>query len=250
MPREWDASTYDSLVLPHEQWGRRVIERLAGTGLRGDERVMDAGCGTGRGAALLRERWPQVELVAVDGSEQMLDLARERLGGRDVTYLHADLSRPLPPQGVGGRVDAVISVAAFHWIEDHEALFTHLAAVLRPGGRLVSDCGGRGNVTAVNAAIARVAGEADDEWEFADAQETSARLQDAGFDVVRCELRPDPFRIEDPATLQAYLGSVVLGSYLVDLAQSAQHEFVSSVRRALEQPVIDYVRLEIDAVRR
>lgn len=45
MPREWDATTYDSLPLPHLEWGRRTLDRL---GLSGDERVLDLGCGTGR----------------------------------------------------------------------------------------------------------------------------------------------------------------------------------------------------------
>lgn len=245
MPREWDATTYDALTLPHEQWGRLVVERLAGTGLRGDERVLDAGCGTGRDAALLRERWPMLALVALDGSQQMLDVARERLG-EDVDYLLADLAQPLD---LDEPVDAVVSVAAFHWVPDHEALFAHLAAVMRPGATLTSDCGGRGNVLGVNAAIARVVGEPDDEWEFADAEGTRARLVGAGFDVRRVGLRADPFRVEDPDVLERFLASVVLGSYLLDLPADEHAGFVGDVRRALDEPVVDYVRLEIDAVR-
>ncbi len=244
MPREWDATTYDSLTLPHEQWGRLVVDRLAATGLRGDERVLDAGCGTGRDAALLRERWPGLRLVALDGSAKMLEVARARLGD-DVTYLQADLEQPLP---LDEPVDAVVSVAAFHWVPDHDALFTHLAAVMRPGATLTSDCGGRGNVAAVNAAIARVTGAPDDEWEFADAADTRSRLVAAGFDVRRVELRPDPFRVDDPTVFEAFLASVILGSYLAEMPDDEHESFVREVRVSLGEPVVDYVRLEIDAV--
>lgn len=247
MPREWDAKTYDELRLPHEEWGRRVVERLAATGLRGDELVLDAGCGTGRDAELLRKRWPGIRLIALDGSRRMLDVARERLGPDGVEYRHADLARPLD---LDTPVDAVVSVAAFHWVRDHDALFGSLARAMRVGATLTSDCGGRGNVAAVNAAIARVTGVPNDEWQFADAQDTRTRLERAGFEVVRCELRADPFRIDDPRTLDAFLGSVVLGTYLAALPGSEHPEFVSQVRLALEEPVIDYVRLEIDAVLR
>ena len=72
--REWDAAAYDALPLPHVAWGRRVIERMH---LRGDEVVLDAGCGTGRDGAELLRRYPHVRLVGIDGSSQMIELARD-----------------------------------------------------------------------------------------------------------------------------------------------------------------------------
>lgn len=243
-PREWDATTYDTLTLPHEQWGRGVLDRLR---LAGDEVVLDVGCGTGRDAAALRARWPDVRLVALDGSQQMLDVARTRLGDKRVSYVHADLMEPLP---VAEPVDAVMSVAAFHWVPDHAVLFSHLAAVMRPGARLVSDCGGRGNVAGVTRAIASVTGEAPSDWEFADDVATRSRLEAAGFDVEDVRLRPDPFRCDDPAVLETYLATVVLGSHLDGLPVDEHAGFVRDVRLALSEPVVDYVRLEIEAVRR
>ena len=244
MPREWDATTYDALTLPHEQWGRGVLDRLR---LTGDEVVLDAGCGTGRDAAALRARWPGVRLVALDGSQQMLEVARTRLGDKRVTYVQADLMAPLP---VEEPVDAVMSVAAFHWVPDHDLLFSHLAAVMRPGARLASDCGGRGNVVDVTRAIAQVTGEEPSEWEFADDVGTRVRLETAGFAVEDVRLRPDPFRCEDEVVLETYLATVVLGTHL-DARPADEHAaFVREVRRALSAPVVDYVRLEIEAVRR
>jgi trans-aconitate 2-methyltransferase len=246
MPREWDAKTYDSLPLPHLGWGRRTLARLP---LRGDERVLDAGCGTGRDTEGLLERLPDGRVVAVDGSVRMLDQLRDRLAGRldRVDVVLADLTAPLP---FDGEVDAVFSVAAFHWIEDHDALFAALAERMRPGARLVSDCGGRGNIAAVNAAVADVTGTASDGWEFAGPDDTRERLAAAGFTDIDVRLRPDPARFEPGAQIESFLATVILGPQLDVMADADRAPFVRAVADRLAEPVVDYVRLEITAVRR
>lgn len=241
--REWDAASYDALPLPHVAWGQRVLDRMR---LSGDEVVLDAGCGTGRDAAALLERWPDARIIGIDGSQQMLDQARARLGDR-ATLIRADLLEPLP---VPEPVDAVMSVAAFHWIQDHTLLFSRLHTAMRPGATLTTDCGGLGNVAGVDAALARVTGQQHDGWEFAGEDDTRARLEATGFEVRSVILRPDPFRCEDPETLERYLATVVLGSKLDAMPEEERAPFVTAVRRALDEPVVDYVRLEIDAVRR
>ena len=244
MAREWDAVSYDSLELPHVDWGRRVLDRMV---LTGSERVLDAGCGTGRDGAALLARWPQVHLVELDGSAQMLEVARQNVVGDAVEFVQADLTEPL---SIAEPVDAVMSVAAFHWVEDHDLLFTNLAAVMRPGGRLTSDCGGAGNIAQVEAAIRQLTGAAKRGVEFSDVHETRESLERAGFDVERVALRPAPFRIEDPVVLEKYFATVILGGYLVELSDDDGTAFVKQVCQALSEPVVDYVRLEIDAVRR
>ena len=242
MTREWDAAGYDALPLPHVAWGQGVVDRL---GLTGTERVLDAGCGTGRDAALLLERHPGVDLVALDGSAQMLEAARERLGGR-AALVHADLTAPLP---VDPPVDVVMSVACFHWVQDHDALFAHLAAVLRPGGRLVSDCGGEGNVANVDAALLRVLGGEAEHLHFAGVDDTTRRLRAAGFAPESVRLRPDPLRLDDPGLLERYLATVVLGAHLLTREGDEGRSFVRAVREAMPEPVLDYVRLEVEATR-
>jgi SAM-dependent methyltransferase/uncharacterized RDD family membrane protein YckC len=152
MSRDWDAATYDRVAHPQARWGAAVIDRLP---LRGDERVLDAGCGSGRVTELLAERLPGGTIVALDGSPAMIEQARLRLARYDarIEYLIADLGRPIP---LAAPVDAVISTATFHWVPDHDALFRNLAAVLVRGGRLVAQCGGAGNVASVMRVLASI----------------------------------------------------------------------------------------------
>ena len=242
-PHEWDAKAYDALPLPHEEWGRRVLDRMR---LTGDERVLDAGCGTGRDGAALLERWPDVHLIGVDGSQRMIEQARQRLSDRAELHV-ADLTQPLP---ISEPVDAVMSVAAFHWIQDHDVLFANLATVMRPGARLTTDCGGQGQLEVMTAALVEVTGEGKFGTAFKGVEETRASLERAGFDVEDVRLRPDPLRVEDPAVLDRYLATVNLSAYLAELPEDEHATFVRRVREAMAEPVIDYVRLEIDAVRR
>ncbi|MDX6346393.1 MAG: trans-aconitate 2-methyltransferase [Streptomyces sp.] len=245
MPREWDATTYDALPLPHLGWGRRTLARLP---LSGDERVLDLGCGTGRDTAALLDRLPNGRVVAVDGSLRMLGQLRARLEGRldRVDVLHTDLTRPLP---LREEVDAVSSVATFHWIPDHAALFAHIAAVLRPGGRFVAECGGRGNIATVSAAVDDVLGPQPAVWNFAGVAETEQRLRDAGFTGIEVGLLPDPARLEPGEQLRSYLAVVVLGGQLERLPEDEREAFVDAVADRLPEPVVDYVRLTISATR-
>jgi trans-aconitate 2-methyltransferase len=104
--RRWDAATYDRVSDVQQAWAEEVLARLE---LRGDENVLDAGCGTGRVTRRLLERLPRGRVVAVDASAEMIEHARRALDDR-ATVLHADLSDLELPEPV----DAVFSNAVFH----------------------------------------------------------------------------------------------------------------------------------------
>src|SRR5262245_64527492 len=88
-PHEWDAGTYHRVSTPQQSWGLRVLERLE---LRGGERVLDAGCGTGRVTLALLERVRAVRgsVVAMDRSRDMTRGARQTLPA-EVPVIAADL---------------------------------------------------------------------------------------------------------------------------------------------------------------
>lgn len=244
-PREWDARGYDALPLPHERWGARTIGRLATAGLR---LIVDAGAGTGRDTALLLDAVPSGRIIAIDGSAAMLQQLRSRLGARAarVGIVQADLREPLP---LRVPADAIFSVAAFHWITDHRSLFGHLARALIPGGQLVTECGGQGNLARVNPAIEAVLGKSPGIWNFAGVAETREELAAAGFTRIEVALREVEARFEAGDQLHRYLKSVVLGTHLQRVAPERHDELVAQIAARLGEPVIDYVRLEIGAVK-
>jgi trans-aconitate 2-methyltransferase len=243
MPREWDAASYDRLSDPQLAMARDVIDRLD---LRGDERVLDAGCGSGRVTEVLLGRVPDGEVVAVDGSEAMVAQARERLGARVQAFACdlLDLTLDMP-------VDAILSTATFHWIADHDALFARLHAALRPGGRMSAQCGGAGNVADVQAAIDAVDHPAlrawAGPWNFATPADTKRRLEAAGFTDIWTWLQPNPVEPEDP---RGYFATIILGSHLERLPPEDRMPFVDAVLAHFEPPVrTDYVRLNLLARR-
>ena len=244
MTRGWDARTYDRVADPMTRWGTAVLERLP---LAGDERVLDAGCGSGRVTELLAARLPRGSVVALDASPAMIEVARERLAafGDRIAFVVADLGRPLPIDPV----DAILSTATFHWVPDHDALFANLAAVLRPGGRLVAQCGGVGNIASVRRVLATVG----DGWlgsaHFETPMATLQRLDAAGFVDVECWLTDEPTRFDPGEPLETYLRTVILGGHLERLTEGERDAFVHEVATRLPEPVIDYVRLNIVARR-
>jgi len=245
MAREWDARTYDRVADPMTRWGSAVLDRLP---LRGDERVLDAGCGTGRVTEQLAERLPAGQVIALDGSAAMVEAARDRLDrfGDRVTYVVADLGLPLP---LDEPVDAVLSTATFHWVADHDALFRNLAAVMRPGARLVAQCGGVGNVSRIMRALATIG----DGWlgptHFETPLDTTRRLEDAGFVDVACWLTEEPTTFEAGQPFETYLRTVVLGAHLERLPPGEHDPFVRTVAERVGEPLMDYVRLNIVARR-
>jgi trans-aconitate 2-methyltransferase len=236
-PREWDARSYDRMSAPQLAMGRDVIDRLD---LRGDERVLDAGCGTGRVTEILAQQVPGGTVVGVDGSEAMVQRTRAR-GFEAFTADLADLVVDEP-------FDAVLSTATFHWIPDHERLFARLHAALRPGGRLSAQCGGHGNVANVQAAIDAVDHPAlrgwDGPWNFATPDDTTRRLQQAGYSDIWTWLQP--WRVEPPDPKE-YFTTVILGSHLERLPEQDREGFVDAV--LAHGTHADYVRLNILARR-
>jgi trans-aconitate 2-methyltransferase len=251
MRRSWDAASYHAVSGPMVEMATRVLDRLQ---LRGDEVVMDAGCGTGRVTALLLDRLPRGRVLALDADAAMVERARQELApyGSRVSVAQADLLA----LDVDAAVDAVLSTATFHWVLDHELLFANLYRALRPGGALVAQCGAAGNIVSVlraandAAALPRWAPRFEG-WTrpnlYATAEDTATRLSAAGFVDIDCWLEPNPVQPDEP---REYLSTIVLGAHVQQVDEGERDAFLDDVLARLPAPVIvDYVRLNIDARR-
>jgi trans-aconitate 2-methyltransferase len=237
MPLDWDAESYTRVAGGIMALGHEVLERID---LRGDEVVLDAGCGSGELTAELAARVPRGRVYAVDGSPRMAELARERLGERATVWVSDLLELEVPEP-----VDLVFSTATFHWIADHERLFARLHGALKPGGRLVAQCGGAGNIAAIRAAIEQVSGDPWMPWNFAGPDETEQRLRAAGFSEARAWLYERPVTPDEPLV---FLKTAILGEHLERLPEAQRDPFARAVLERLGEPfTARYVRLNIEA---
>jgi trans-aconitate 2-methyltransferase len=260
----WDGATYQAVSAPQTSWGERVLGRVA---LSGDERALDAGCGSGKLTASLAARLPRGSVIALDASSSMLAEARRTLASAGledrVDFRRADLLSFALPETE--RVDLVFSTATFHWVLDHDGLFARLFAALKPGGRLVAQCGGAGNLDGLYA-DARRAREApgraryfegfEEPLYFAAPEETVRRLQAAGFVDAEASLELAPTPFADAAAYRAFVASVCLRHDLAALPADRHAAFLDGVtalaatargdRGAFE---LDYVRLNLSARR-
>ncbi|MDE3070897.1 MAG: methyltransferase domain-containing protein [Acidobacteriota bacterium] len=257
---DWDAATYDRIADPQEAWAREIIARME---LRGDELVLDAGCGSGRVTRLLLERLPRGGVLAVDASSAMVAQATAALGAEVAAGRLAVEVRDLLELALDEPVDAVFSCAVFHHIHDHPRLFSRLHAALRAGGRLTAQCGGAGNIdrfrrvsdeVCAREPYGRHLADMDSPWNYATPEGTEQRLLAAGFARARCWTEPKP---TFPADARAFTRSVLLNYHGARLRERAgaregsrlAEELTSEVLAAMGEPLrLDYVRLNIEAV--
>ncbi len=256
----WDAATYDRIGTPMRRWAQQVIDDLH---LRGDETVLDAGCGSGSVTLDLLARLPHGRIYAVDASPEMiaaLTATLEARGLTTVTPVLASLTGFTLPEPV----DVVFSNAVFHWIPDDEALFGALFRATRPGGRLRAQCGGYGNNARVLEAVAAVRARAPfarylagftDTKTYRTPARATASLERAGWRDVRASLfaAPVPFEREDDAAL--YVRTILLRDHVARLPEDQRDAYAlavvrETVRRHGAPYTADYVRLDLSARRR
>lgn len=268
---EWDAQRYHRVSNPQLEWGRRVLRRLAP---QAGERILDIGCGTGRLTAELVALLGEGTVVGIDRSEAMLREAAaqavEPLGPHRVSASANDQHRARAcfVRGDASALpfvdafDAVLSTATFHWILDHDQLFSSVYRALAPGGRLVAQCGGGGNLNRLlDRADALAAAPAlaphffgwRGPWEFADVPTTIGRLDRAGFTAIDVYLEPAPATFADRASFREFVSSVCLKDHVIRIPEADREQFLDLLadQAAADSPpfTLDYWRLNIAATK-
>ncbi len=138
---KWNAAAYAANSVMQQTWARELIARLA---LRGDERILDVGCGDGKVTAEIAQNVPRGEVIGIDASTEMIAFAQKTFPAKKHPNLEFQMMDARKIK-FASPFDLVFSNAALHWVDDHEKFLRGAASVLNPGGRLIVSCGGKGN---------------------------------------------------------------------------------------------------------
>jgi trans-aconitate 2-methyltransferase len=269
----WDAETYEKIGTPMRAWAQQVIEDLA---LRGDETVLDAGCGSGSVTLDLWEKLPKGKIYAVDGSPQMIEKLKRTIAERGIENIVA-LQSDLTKLQLTEQVDIVFSNAVFHWIPDDDGLFGSLARATKSGGRLRAQCGGAGNNKRLMSTVRDVEAREPyaehlrgrvDTRKYRSSGQAREALERNGWKDARAETFDSPVTFGDTDSAILYLRTIILQQQAsaLDLAAKASEpgqpqpqslsdrflrEVVAEVEKRHGSPfVADYVRLDLWATRK
>jgi len=249
--RAWDAGLYDARHAFVWERARGLLEQL---GPQPGERILDLGCGTGQLTSEIASRGAQV--LGVDLSAEMVGEARRKFPALRFEVADARALR------FSGEFDAVFSNAALHWIPEAEPVVAGVARALRPGGRLVAEFGGQGNVRAVVAALeaalvrlGAATGEARP-WYYPSLGEYAALLERHGLEVREAALFDRPTELDDGERGLGNWVHMFCGWYLARVPEADRQAFVRAVEEAARPSLwkgqrweLDYRRLRVAAVK-
>jgi trans-aconitate 2-methyltransferase len=254
----WNAEVYDRIGTPMRRWAQAVIDDLH---LRGDETILDAGCGSGSVTFDLLERIPRGRIYAVDSSPEMISKITQAIEERGETRI-ISIRRDLTDFELPEQVDVVFSNAVLHWIPDDEALFGCLFRATKHGGRFRAQCGGGANLARLMAAteaaerrepFAGHLGPAEFR-KYRTAEEATEEMERAGWSEVRASLFDSPVCFDNHDEAALYLRTIILQRHVAALPEEHQEPFLrdvidETIRRFGEPFTADYVRLDLSARR-
>ena len=258
----WNAADYAANSAVQQTWAREIIANL---GLHGDEHVLDLGCGDGKVTAEIARALPRGSVTGADASPQMIEFAQKTYPGEAFPNLKF---RVLDARKIkaGRQFDLVFSNAALHWVDDHQAILRGAAAVLKPGGRLVVSCGGKGNAHDVFLALRpemrlkRWSGffrRMPMPYFFYAPGDYEKWLPQFGFQINRLELAPKDATYPGAEGFATWLRTTWI-PYVQRVPENGREEFIAAVtnRYVAKHPPdaqgkvhVRMVRLEIDAVK-
>jgi trans-aconitate 2-methyltransferase len=255
----WNAEVYERIGKPMRRWAQAVIADLD---LKGDETVLDAGCGSGSVTFDLLEHLPHGKIYALDASQEMVDSVAQQLSERGETRvipMRASLTDFRLPE----QVDRVFSNAVFHWIPDDAALFSSLFAAAKPGGKLRAQCGGFGNNAHVLEATEAVRqnepfkshlGDFRDSKKYRTPEQAKAALEAAGWADVRANLFQQPVPFDDTEEGALYVRTILLRDHVARMPEDdgvaySRAVVAETMRRNGTPYTADYVRLDLWATR-
>lgn len=256
----WNAKDYAENSAAQRDW---ALELLAKLDLKPDYKVLDIGCGDGKNTAEIAAKVTRGEVVGLDNSKDMIELASTtypKTQFRNLTFKFGDANSMI----YRDEFDAIFSNAALHWVKDHSLVLKGIASSLKSGGRMLLQMGGKGNAAKILVILDKMV--ATRKWSryFQDFQfpygfygvdEYKNCLELAGLQPVRIELIKKQMTYPDRSGLAGWVRTTWL-PYTGRVPASEQQEFVDElVARYAEEECcktggnisVAMVRLEVEA---
>ena len=126
MAYEFDGKLYEKASIFQQEWGNKLISEL---NLKGNEDILDLGCGNGLLTAKLAKLVPNGNVIGVDASEGMIKVAKEK-EENNLKFLLMDINQI----DLNLQFDFIFSNATLHWIKNHKQLWTNIHKLLNPNG--------------------------------------------------------------------------------------------------------------------
>lgn len=257
---KWDPVEYERSSSAQYRWALELISQID---IAPDKHILDIGCGDGKITAHLAAAVPLGRVMGIDLSSEMIRFAQAKFSSKD----YPTLSYPTLSFQVGDATclpfceefDLAVSFACLHWIKDIPAVLKGVCRSLRPGGRILFQCGGRGNA----AKLLDVTEEITRSEQFAGyfqgfrfpyyfygPDDYDIWLRQAGLEPIRTELVPKDMVHQGQLGLEGFIRSTWL-PYLERLPESLRAQFVSEVagRYIDRYPLDDQGKSHVQMVR-
>jgi trans-aconitate 2-methyltransferase len=261
-PAKWNAADYAANSVVQQTWARELIAKLK---LRGDEHILDVGCGDGKVTAEIANAVPHGSATGVDASPQMISFAQKTFPAKKFPNLVFNVMDARKIK-FDRQFDLFFSNAALHWVDDHQAILRGMAAVLKPGGRLIVSCGGKDNAQDVFVALRpemrlkrwrEFFRRIPKPYFFYSRADYERWLPKFGFKINTLKLAPKDATYAGADGFAAWLRTTWL-PYVQRVPEDQREEFIAAVTQryvakhppdAAGQVHVRMVRLEIDAVK-
>lgn len=128
----WNANQYEKHNQADKNFSNSFVQ---GISLKGDEKILDVGCGDGRIAAQLAKQVPQGEVIGLDPSASMIAFAKnfqKQEGIKNVDFLQGNAENFV----LKNKFDVIIAIHVLHWLVDPETALKNIYNHLQPGGKV------------------------------------------------------------------------------------------------------------------
>jgi trans-aconitate methyltransferase len=138
---KWDAKDYQDNSAVQQKWARELITKIR---LKGNETVLDIGCGDGKITAEIAKKLPDGSIIGVDNSREMIDSANKNFPQetyKNVLFKLCDAKK----LNFNNEFDIIFSNATLHWVENHILVLKGIKKALKKNGKILLQMGGKGN---------------------------------------------------------------------------------------------------------